>query len=171
MDSGAEGGYPSTALISRIANSPVRQETRQIEMLLHTTSWTIEVHNLTMRNQEGSFKLNVDIHKVEKDILLILPNPEYKKLIQCYSYLRGVFIDDDDTKAELPVPIILGTSDFLKIKTNFPARIGKNSGAHKIGTRPGCYGNQTTLPCTTTRMEGLPVYLSYFPRYYTLQRV
>ena len=37
-------------------------------MLLHTTSRKIEVQNLTISNQEGSFK-NVDIHKVEKDIL------------------------------------------------------------------------------------------------------
>ena len=37
-------------------------------MLLHTTSRKIEVHNLTISNQESSFK-NVDTHKVEKDIL------------------------------------------------------------------------------------------------------
>ena len=37
-------------------------------MLLHTTSRKIEVQNLTISNQEGFFK-NVDIHKVEKDIL------------------------------------------------------------------------------------------------------
>ena len=45
-------------------------------MLLHTTSRKIKVHNLTIRNQEGSFKLNVDMHKVEKNILLTVPNPD-----------------------------------------------------------------------------------------------
>ena len=47
-------------------------------MLLHTTSRKIEVHNLTISNQEGSFKLNGDIHKAEKDIFLTVSNPEYK---------------------------------------------------------------------------------------------
>ena len=80
----------------------------QIEILFYITSRKIEVHNLSISNQEGSFKLNVDIDKVEKDILLTVPNPEYKTLLQSYSYLRAVFVDDDDTKAELPVHIVLG---------------------------------------------------------------
>ena len=29
------------------------------------------------------------------------------------------------------------------------------SRAHKVGTRLDCHGNQTTLPCTTARMECL----------------
>ena len=95
-------------------------------MLLPTTSRKIEVHNLTISNQEGSFKLNVDIHKVEKDVLLTVPHREYKISLQSYSHFRGVFIDDNDTKAGLPVHIVLEASDFSKIKTNMPARIGKS---------------------------------------------
>ena len=78
-----------------------------------------------MSNQEGFFKLNVD--RIEKDILLTVVNPNYKTLLQCYSYVRGVFIDDDDTKGKLPVNIVLGASNFLEINTNMPARIGKTS--------------------------------------------
>ena len=43
-----------------------------------TKSQKSAVHNLNISNQEGSFKLNVDIHQVEKDILLTVPNREYK---------------------------------------------------------------------------------------------
>ena len=93
-----------------------------------------QVRNLTISNQEGSFKLKVDIHKVDKEILLTVPNSEYKTLLQSYSQLKGVFIDDvddddDDTKAELPVHIVLGASNFSKIKTNMPARTGKTGEA------------------------------------------
>ena len=35
-----------------------------------------------------------------------------------------MFIDDDDTKAELPVHIIIGANNFSKITTDMPARIG-----------------------------------------------
>ena len=112
--------YASAALINCIGTSTARREPRQIEMLFHTTSRNIEVHNLTISNQEGSFNLNVDIHKAEKDIILVTVT-----LLQSYNHLRGVFIDDVDTKAELPVHIVPGASDFSKIKTNMPATIGK----------------------------------------------
>ena len=62
---------------------------------------------------------NVDpplIQSPEKDILLAAPNPEYKTLLQSYSHLRVAFIDEDNTKAELPVHIVLGASDFSKIR-------------------------------------------------------
>ena len=102
-----------------------------------------QVRNLTISNQEGSFKLKVDIHKVDKEILLTVPNSEYKTLLQSYSQLKGVFIDDvddddDDTKAELPVHIVLGASNFSKIKTNMPARTGKTGEAVAELTKFGC---------------------------------
>ena len=68
METVVGSSYESAALINRIGTIPVGQEMRQTEMLLHTTSRKIEVQNLTISNQEGFFK-NVDIHKVEKDIL------------------------------------------------------------------------------------------------------
>ena len=48
-----------------------------------------------------------------------------KTLLQSYSHLRGVLIDDDDTKAELPAHIVLGAPNFSIIKINMSARIGK----------------------------------------------
>ena len=36
-----------------------------------------------------------------------------------------MFIDDDDTKAELPVHIIIGANNFSKITTDMSARIGR----------------------------------------------
>ena len=76
--------YASAALINCIGTSTARREPRQIEMLFHTTSRNIEVHNLTISNQEGSFNLNVDIHKAEKDIILVTVT-----LLQSYNHLRG----------------------------------------------------------------------------------
>ena len=73
------------------------------------------------------------MHKVEKDILRTVPNSEQETLLQSYSHLRGVVIDDNDTKAELLFHIVLGTSDFSKIKTNMPAKIGKTGELTKFG--------------------------------------
>ena len=125
VDTGAGSNYGSTALINCIGTSHVRRETRQIEMLQHTILRKIETHHLTSSNHEGSFKLNIDLHKVEKKILLTVPNPKYKTLLQSYNHLREVFINEDDTKAELSVNIVLGASNFSKIKTNIKLGLGK----------------------------------------------
>ena len=61
VDTGAGSSYTSVALISCIDTNSIRQERRQIEMLLHTTSKKTEVRNFTIGNQECSFRLNVDI--------------------------------------------------------------------------------------------------------------
>ena len=63
------------------------QKTKQTEMLLS-------------HHQQSRGFLNVDTHKAQKDILVTVPNPEYKTLLQSCSHLRGVFIDSNDTKAE-----------------------------------------------------------------------
>ena len=63
--------------------------------------------------------------KVQQDMLLTVPNSEYKKLVHSFSHLRSVFIDNDDTKVELTLHIVLGASNVLKRKTNIQARVGK----------------------------------------------
>ena len=48
---------------------------------------------------------------------LTLTNPWYKDILTKYDHLRGVEIDDFDLKREVPVYLILGTSECAKIKT------------------------------------------------------
>ena len=55
---------------------------------------------------------------------MFISNPNYEKMIRSYRHLEGVKIDDNDTKRELPIHVIIGNSDFTKIKTKEPARVG-----------------------------------------------
>ena len=125
VDTGAGSSNASAALINRIGTSLVRRETKQMEMLLRNTLRKIEVRNFTISNQDGFFELNVDIHKVQKDILLSVPDPEYKTLLKSSSHHKGVFIKDNDNKVKLQLHIVLGAFDFSNIKTNMRAKIGK----------------------------------------------
>ena len=59
VDTSAGSSYGSAALLNYISGNLVKQETRQTQILLHTTSKKIEEHNIIISNQEGSFKLNV----------------------------------------------------------------------------------------------------------------
>ena len=43
------------------------------------------------------------VSKVDKNVLLSIPNPKYTDEIKTFSHLGGVAKDDEDTKSELPI--------------------------------------------------------------------
>ena len=45
-------------------------------------------------------------------------------MIKEFSHLKGVSMGDTDNKANLPIHIILGTSEYTRIKTKHVLRIG-----------------------------------------------
>ena len=116
LDTGAGSAYASAALLDRLHKRAVRKEFRRIEMMMQATSKEIEVHNLTIRNTAGDFTLNVEVTKVDRGVLLSLDNPKYETLTN-YSHLKEVEMADNDNKAQLPVHLILGASEYTQIKT------------------------------------------------------
>lgn len=46
-------------------------------------------------------------------------------MVEQFSYLRGVTIQDDGKKPMLPIHLILGTNEYTKIKTGTRPRIGR----------------------------------------------
>ena len=62
--------------------------------------------------------------KVDNQQLLSLENPCYGQVLERYDYLKGVKMEDVDTKDFLPVHLILGVSDYAKIKTETALLIG-----------------------------------------------
>ena len=59
-----------------------------------------------------NFQLDVSVTKIDKRELLLLENPRYEKVLAEHPHLRGVLMDDDDGKSQLPVHLILGANDF-----------------------------------------------------------
>ena len=58
-------------------------------------------------------------------VLLTLPNPKYSEIFKKYPHLKEVHMNDMDEKEQLPVHIILGASDFAKIKMEKSPQVGK----------------------------------------------
>ena len=56
-----------------------------------------------------------------------IDNPNYRALIEKYSHLKGVNVNDNDTKASLPVHVILGSGEYARIKTETRPRIGQDN--------------------------------------------
>ena len=69
--------------------------------------------------------LKTELNKFEREVLVTLPNPKYNNMIKTYNHLKGIQMNERDTKPEFPIHVILGASDYLKIKMQKCPRVGK----------------------------------------------
>ena len=86
-------------------------------MLVGVAMRVMQGYKVSMQSVTNEFSLDVNVTKVNKRELLSLENPKYKEVLAKYPHLRGVYIDDDDDKRVLPVHLILGANDFVRIRT------------------------------------------------------
>ena len=124
LDTGSGSSFASSTLLNTIGKKPVRQEFKSLEMMFQITTRKIDVYEVEIADVEGKFKMSCELNRIEKDVLMNLPNPRYKELIKTYEHLRGVHMNDGDEKALLPVHLILGASDMSRVRTSEPARVG-----------------------------------------------
>ena len=61
--------------------------------------------------------MKTTVSKVDKGVLLSIPNPQYNDKIKMFPHPAGVMMDDEDTKPELHMHLILGASEYSRIKT------------------------------------------------------
>ena len=95
----------------------------------HSTMLMIARVNWDVRNAREDTTLQyvtmpVEITKVNKSELLYLDGPRCEEIIKTNEHMQGVTMDDHDTKDKLPVHIILGASEFAKLKTEKLPRVG-----------------------------------------------
>ena len=62
--------------------------------------------------------MKTTVSKVDKGVLLSIPNPQYNDKIKMFPHPAGVTIDDEDMKPELPMHLILGASEYSRINNN-----------------------------------------------------
>ena len=124
IDTGAGSSYASYKLISKI-NKPICRETMRIETLMHSVVKKTEIYQFEIGDINQEFKIGVEINKLEKEVLLDLPNPNYPEIQKFYNHLKDIIINDTGTKKELPVHVILGAGHYSKIKTQERARVGQ----------------------------------------------
>eukprot|EP00112_Aurelia_sp_Birch-Aquarium-sp1_P013324 Seg2820.4 transcript_id=Seg2820.4/GoldUCD/mRNA.D3Y31 product="hypothetical protein" protein_id=Seg2820.4/GoldUCD/D3Y31 len=124
LDTGAESSYISATLAERIGKRPIRKETRRIDMMMHTTSKKVEIYHMQVASITNAFEMMATVTKVDKAVLLSLPNPQYGRLIEQHQHLKEVIMDDKDRKPELPIHMIVGASEYAKIKTETKPRKG-----------------------------------------------
>ena len=124
MDTGSGSSYASETLIQALNKEPLDVRTKNIEMMLGSRMTKAEEYSVNIRSVKGDFNIDCTVSKVEKPQLVTIDNPNYSDLKAKYSHLEGVHMDDDDTKSSLPVHLVLGDSDYARIKTKTAPRIG-----------------------------------------------
>ena len=73
--------YVSSTLVKELNITPKRKEVKTIEMMLHTTTKKVEVFEIQIQDVASNFNFTTEVRKVEKDILINIPNPQYEAMI------------------------------------------------------------------------------------------
>jgi len=123
IDSGAGSSYVSAKLIELLRLKPADVHTKTIDMLMSSKVARLEVYDLELRSVNHQFSLLVKGTKVNKTELLSIDNPNYRALNEKFSHLKGVHVNDDDTKASLVVYVVLGSREYARIKTETKPKI------------------------------------------------
>ena len=82
----------------------------------------VELLNFKISSLKRDFTINTEVTKLHKRELLSVENPRYKQCLDKYKHLKGVEMDDLDKKNILPVNLILGASDYARIKAETAPR-------------------------------------------------
>ena len=125
LETCAGGSYASEALIKRLGKQPSRIEHKRIDMMMCSTNQKIYKYDVKISSVVGDFNMAASGSKVDRGVLLTIPNPRYADKIHQYPHLQGIFMNDDDKKPELLIHLILGASGYSRIKTDTKPRIGQ----------------------------------------------
>ena len=63
--------------------------------------------------------------KIEKAVLINIPDPQYEVMINQFQHLKGIQMNDTESKSSLPIHLFLGASELSKIKVKALPRIGQ----------------------------------------------
>ena len=124
LDTGVGSSYASAALLKLLKVRPYQRKVRQIEMMLGAVTKQVEIFQVQVSSTSGDLCLDTEVTKVDKNQLLSLENPRYEQCLAKYAHLKGIEMEDKDSKDIMPVHLILGASDYAKIKTETAARVG-----------------------------------------------
>ena len=98
IDTGAGSSYASSKPMHNINKEPIRRETKRIETLMHSVVKKTKVYQFEIGYINQEFKIGIEINKLEKEVLLELPNPNYPEIQKSYNHLKDIIINETDTK-------------------------------------------------------------------------
>ena len=92
-----------------------------------STMQRLQSYKVKISSIDGKFEMTTHINKVDKSVLLTIPNPKYEELINKYYHLQRLVKDDNDKNSKLLIHVILGSSEHSGIKTATKPQAGQPS--------------------------------------------
>ena len=127
IDTGASSSYICSDMISLLGLKPVRREKRCIEQMYGSMSKTMEVYKIQLRSIVNEETLDIECINAEKDVLTFLPKPCIDQIKKNNHRLRRLVFCEETIQSDLlPVHIVLGVTDYQRIRTGEPPVIGTN---------------------------------------------
>ena len=85
---GAGSAYASAALIKHLGKQLSRTEHKRIEMMMCSTTQKIEQYDMKISNTctRGKFEMETTVSKMDKGVLLSIPNPQYNDKIKMFPH-------------------------------------------------------------------------------------
>ena len=78
LNTGAGSSYVSAELTRLLQKRPSRTEYRRIDMMMSSTTQKVEIYDVTVADFGGKFEMKTQMSKVDKSVLLSVPNPDVK---------------------------------------------------------------------------------------------
>ena len=138
LDTRARRSYASTKLVNALNKKPKEVKTKRIEIMLTSSTTRVKTYSANIKSMDGKFNMNIELSKVDKAELMSVKNPQYK-LLEKYNHLKGAKLEDRNTRPEIPIHVVMGTSDYAMVK---------NTTAQKVGLLGQLIAERTLLKCT-----------------------
>ena len=117
QDTGAGSSYISSTSGCELKKLPIRTDYTR-ETMMHTTNTLTDIYNMEIANTKANFTISKEVSQV-----ISMPNPHNKDIIQAYTHLQGVQMEDNDNKEFLPVH--LEHQNMPKSKQKRTSKLGK----------------------------------------------
>ena len=94
VDTGAGASNVSSTIISYIKQKTNKKQiktgSKQIESPVRSSIKNIPTYSVGMKDINNKFSFKTEINKLEKSVLLELPNPNYRGIQNNYEHLRDI---------------------------------------------------------------------------------
>ena len=86
----------------------------------------VEIYEVELQSKSKDFHMTIECINIERDVITQLPNPEIAKLKKQQPKLKRIKFSEEDSKDKmLPVHILLGLSDYNRIRIQSAPVIGR----------------------------------------------
>ena len=111
LDTGSDISSTSSTLLQELSITPTRKGTKTITMILHTTTKKIEVFDIDVWDFLSNFTF------------INILNFWYEEMVNQCLHMKSIKVNNTKWKSSLPIHVILGQSEYWKIKAHELSRI------------------------------------------------